>query len=130
MRLTARQYATALVQFLEKHHSDENVAGAFLYILRKNHQERMLGRILMIAESVWEERHNELRVQARVPHHLSEADALSMTARLEKAFNKKINFTQVEDPKIKGGIILCAGDLLYDATIEGSLERLGRQLSI
>lgn len=130
MRLTAPQYAAALVSYLEKNASSEALAGAFLTLLRKHHQERLLPRILLIADRLWKERHHELDA------HLSTAQALrddalqSLKTSLEKKFGKKIFISQSVTPLLKGGIALRVSDTLYDASLSGRLAKLRKQLTV
>lgn len=128
MRLTARQYAAALAAYLDKNPSSEANAGAFLTVLRKNRQERLLSRILLIADRIWKERHGEMDITVRLPGKLSSDIAVQLQKNLESAFQKKIYLHEKIDPGVKGGVLLQAGDYLYDATISGKIERLRRQL--
>ena len=130
MRLTARQYANVLVDFLEKQGSvNEETAHAFLTVLRKNRQERLLGRIMMISDNVWKERQNEVDVIAKVPKKLSDEEVEKMTAMLEKSLKKKVNLRQEENSSLRGGVALRVGDRLYDATVSGKLRSLRRQIN-
>lgn len=129
MRLSARQYAYALVDFLQKNPANGETAAAFLETLRKNRQERLLSRILMIAEEVWREKTGELKVVATVAQSLSEGEISLLQKTLESSLKKKIDFTQKVDPQVKGGIALRLGDYLYDATLAGRLNALKRELT-
>lgn len=130
MRLTARQYASALVTYLEKNSSSEASAGAFLTVLRKNHQEKLLSRIILIADRIWKDRHGEMDVTVSLPMKLSPEVASHLQKNLVFVFQKKIYLREKIDPKVKGGILLRAGDYLYDATVFGRLTRLRRALSV
>src|SRR3989338_10661611 len=111
MRLTARQYAKVLVEFLEKQGSvNEETARAFLTILRKNRQERLLGRIMMIADNIWKDKQNQVDVIAKVPKKLSNEELEKMTSMLEKSLKKKVNLRQEEHSSLRGGVALRVGD--------------------
>ncbi len=129
MRLTARQYATALVDLLDKQGSSEAFAGNFLTTLRKNRQERLLPRILSIAREVWQEKHRESTVIATVAQTLSPELQTHLESRLSKELGKKVTIQQHVDPTVKGGVSLRVGDDLYDGTLRGRLEAFKRQLA-
>jgi F-type H+-transporting ATPase subunit delta len=129
VRLTARQYATALVDLLDKQGSSEAFAGNFLTTLRKNRQERLLPRILSIAREVWQEKHRESTVIATVAQTLSPELQTHLESRLSKELGKKVTIQQHVDPTVKGGVSLRVGDDLYDGTLRGRLEAFKRQLT-
>ena len=124
MRMTARQYANSLVDFLKKNPANEESAASFLAVLRKNRQDRLLGRILMIADELWKKENGIVSVTAYVAKTLDAAALTKLTTDLEKSLKKKISLQQKENPALGGGIALKVGDLYFDATVAGQLQRL------
>ena len=74
--------------------------------------------------------------------HLRESDAIvvsalelnqeqiaAIKAALGKKTGRKINITTQRDPSLIGGIIVRIGDVIYDGSIKGRLERMGTDMA-
>lgn len=129
MRMTARQYANTLIDFLKKNPANEEAAASFLSVLRKNRQERLLNRILMIAEEIWKKENGVVAVTAYVAKLLDTASISQLTTDLEKSLKKKVFLHQKENPALGGGLALKVDDLYFDATIASSLQLLASSFS-
>ncbi|HVN70027.1 MAG TPA: ATP synthase F1 subunit delta [Candidatus Binatia bacterium] len=60
---------------------------------------------------------------------LERSEVTSLVARLESVYGKKYEVTEVVDPELIGGLRIMMGDRRIDASIEGRLEALSRELA-
>ena len=72
---------------------------------------------------------NRLTVELTTSYELSDAEAASIVALIEKASGRKIEATRSVDPSLIGGIVLQIGSHRADGSIRGRLERLRHQLA-
>ena len=74
-----------------------------------------------------EEGVEDVEVISAYPLDDQERDRIAGT--MEKRFGKKVNITTRLDKSLIGGSIIRAGDTVIDASVKGSLSRLGNQLA-
>ena len=72
---------------------------------------------------------NRLDVELTTAHELSEEDARSIVATIEKASGKRVEATRTVDPSLIGGIVLRIGSHRADGSVRGRLERLRQELA-
>jgi F-type H+-transporting ATPase subunit delta len=72
---------------------------------------------------------NRLAVELTTAHELSDADATSIVAAIEKASGRTIEATRNVDPSLIGGIVLRIGSHRADGSVRGRLERLRHELA-
>jgi F-type H+-transporting ATPase subunit delta len=70
----------------------------------------------------------QLTVELTTAIELSEEEARSIVAQIEKASGRTVEATRSVDPDLIGGIVLQAGTLRVDGSVRGRLERLEREL--
>jgi F-type H+-transporting ATPase subunit delta len=69
-----------------------------------------------------------LTVELTTARDLSDDEASSIVAQIEKAAGRKVEATRSVDPGLVGGIVLQAGSYRVDASVRGRLERLRQEL--
>ena len=72
---------------------------------------------------------NRLAVELTTAHELSEKEASSIVATIEKASGRKVEATRAVDPSLIGGIVLQIGSHRADGSVRGRLERLRHELA-
>ena len=72
---------------------------------------------------------NRLTVELTTSYELSDDEAKSIVATIEKASGRTIEATRSVDPGIIGGIVLQIGSHLADGSVRGRLERLRHELA-
>ena len=72
---------------------------------------------------------NRLSVELTTSYELSDEEAKSIVATIEKASGRTIEATRTVDPSIIGGIVLQIGSHLADGSVRGRLERLRHELA-
>ena len=98
--------------------------GAFL----RNPQIEPDGKASVLAELVAEAQ-NRLAVELTTAHELSESEASSIVATIEKASGRTVEATRAVDPSLIGGLVLQIGSHRADGSIRGRLERLRHELA-
>lgn len=72
---------------------------------------------------------NRLAVELTTSYELSEKEAKSIVAAIEKASGRKVEATRSVDPSLIGGIVLEIGSHRADGSVRGRLERLRHELA-
>jgi F-type H+-transporting ATPase subunit delta len=67
-------------------------------------------------------------VELTTAFELSDDEAASIVAQIEKTSGRTVEATRKVDPELVGGMILQAGSLRVDASVRGRLERLRHDL--
>ena len=90
------------------------------------------GSLLPATSALFEARADEAagisRVQARTARPLADAQVKALSAALEKALKTKVALEVVEDEALLGGVVVRAGDRLWDLSLRGRLEKLREKL--
>ncbi len=72
---------------------------------------------------------NRLTVEMTTAYELSEEEAKSIVATIEKASGRTIEASRSVDPSLIGGIVLQIGSHRADGSVRGRLERLRHELA-
>jgi len=72
---------------------------------------------------------NRLAVELTTAYELSETEASSIVATIEKASGRTVEATRAVDPGLIGGIVLQIGSHRADGSVRGRLERLRHELA-
>jgi F-type H+-transporting ATPase subunit delta len=70
----------------------------------------------------------QISVELTTAFELSDEEARSIVAQIEKASGRTVEATRSVDPELIGGIVLKAGSLRVDGSVRARLERLEREL--
>jgi len=72
---------------------------------------------------------NRLTVELTTAYELSDREASSIVATIEKASGRTVEATRAVDPGLIGGIVLQVGSHRADGSVRGRLERLRHELA-
>ena len=72
---------------------------------------------------------NRLAVELTTAYELSEKEAGSIVATIEKASGRTVEATRAVDPSLIGGLVLQIGSHRADGSVRGRLERLRHELA-
>ena len=106
---------------------DELVRNFLLLVAEKNRTAqieeiaRELDRLVAAEE-------RRLKVDLTTAFELSDQEAKSIVAQIEKASGRQVDATRSVDPDLIGGLILQAGSMRVDASVRGRLNRLRHEL--
>jgi F-type H+-transporting ATPase subunit delta len=101
----------------------------FLELLAERHRLPATFRIRRSFDELWREEHKMLTVEVTSAIELDDGLVSSIGDRIEERTGRKIDLTSKVDPDIIGGIVLRVGNKILDASVQGRLQRLRRQLA-
>ncbi|MCU1232349.1 MAG: synthase delta subunit [Candidatus Solibacter sp.] len=101
----------------------------FLFVLIDHRRIASLTEILHSFESVIDERLGFARADVSSARELSEAQRTALNAQLTQLTGKQIRTRFAVDEALIGGIVARIGSTVYDGSVRGQLQTLGRRLS-
>jgi F-type H+-transporting ATPase subunit delta len=104
------------------------VARNFLFVLIDHRRIALLGAILDSLELIVEERLGFARAEISSPSELTETQRGAIAAQLESITGKRIRMRFAVDAALIGGVVARIGSTVYDGSVRGQLQTLGRRL--
>jgi F-type H+-transporting ATPase subunit delta len=101
----------------------------FLLVLIGHRRITLLSEILHTFEIVLDERSGYIRAEISSASALGDEQRAQIAAEIEKLSGKRIRTAWVVDESLIGGVVAKVGSTVYDGSVRGSLESLGRRLS-
>ena len=106
---------------------DELVRNFLLLVAEKN-RTAQIEEIAHEFDRLVAAEERRLEVELTTAFELSDKEAKSIVAQIEKASGRKVDATRSVDPELIGGLILQAGSMRVDASVRGRLNRLRQDL--
>jgi F-type H+-transporting ATPase subunit delta len=100
----------------------------FLFLLSEKGRAGELEEIYAELDELVAAENKRLTVELTTAHELSDEEAASVIAQIEKSSGRKIEATRKVDPALLGGIVLQVGSRRLDASVRGRLNRLRQEL--
>lgn len=101
----------------------------FLLLLVEKHRAGEVEEIAREFERIASADEGRLDVELTTAFELSDDEARSILAQIEKASGRSVDATRKVDPSLVGGIVLQVGSLRLDASVSGRLTRLRQELT-
>jgi F-type H+-transporting ATPase subunit delta len=101
----------------------------FLGVLLRHGRLEILPEVLAGLPDAWRGRQGVLSFEVRSVVPLGEDRKARLEAELRRIENRPVHCDYVLDPSIVGGLRVGRGNLVYDASLKGQLEKLKDQLS-
>jgi len=101
----------------------------FLELLAERHRLPATFRIRRSFDELWREEHKMLPVELTSAVELDEGLVGSIGDRIEERTGRRIELTTRIDPDIIGGNVLRVGNKVLDASVQGRLQRLRKQIT-
>jgi F-type H+-transporting ATPase subunit delta len=101
----------------------------FLLVLIGHRRITLLSEILQAFEIELDARSGYVRAQISAARELSEEQRAQIGAELEKLTGKRIRTQWSVDESLIGGVVAKVGSTVYDGSVRGTLESLGKRLS-
>lgn len=105
------------------------VARNFLYVLVDHRRIGEITDIVQSLEVVLDERLGFARAEVSAARELTEAQRAALTAELERISGKRIRARFGVEPSLIGGVVARIGSTVYDGSLRGQLDGLGRRLN-
>ena len=106
---------------------DELVRNFLLLVAEKN-RTAQIEEIAREFDRLVAAEERRLEVELTTAFELSDKEAKSIVAQIEKASGRQVDATRSVDPNLIGGLILQAGSMRVDASVRGRLNRLRHDL--
>jgi F-type H+-transporting ATPase subunit delta len=106
---------------------DELVRNFLLLVAEKN-RTAQIEEIAHEFDRLVAAEERRLEVELTTAFELSDKEAKSIVAQIEKASGREVDATRSVDPGLIGGLILQAGSMRVDASVRGRLNRLRHDL--
>jgi F-type H+-transporting ATPase subunit delta len=104
------------------------VVSRFLRVLNRHGRLNLLAGIAQQARAMWDRRQNRRQVVVRSAVPLDEAQQATLRARLGQMLAAEPVVRYEVDPALIGGLVVQAGDEVYDASVRAQLERMRREI--
>jgi F-type H+-transporting ATPase subunit delta len=101
----------------------------FLELLAERHRIPATFRIRRAFDELWREEHKMLPVEVTSAVELDDGLVRSIGERIEERTGRQIELTSRVDPDIIGGLVLRVGNKVLDASVQGRLQRLRKQIA-
>jgi F-type H+-transporting ATPase subunit delta len=105
------------------------IARNFLFVLIDRRRIAALESVLHTFEIIVDERLGFARADVASPNELDEAQRTALSAQLERMTGKHIRMRFAVDPSLIGGVVARIGSTVYDGSVRGRLDTLGRRLA-
>lgn len=100
----------------------------FLLLLVEKGRWALLPDILDMLPELWNEEKGIVTFEVSSMVSLSDAQKQRLTEKLEKLEQRKVFLKYRIDPGLIGGLSIRKGNIVYDASIKGNLERLKEKI--
>ena len=101
----------------------------FLELLAERHRLPALFRIRREFDRLWAEENKQLPVTITSAVELDKDTVKDLGKKIEEQTGQTIDLTANVDPDLIGGLRMQVGNMVYDATIRGRLEKLRREVA-
>jgi F-type H+-transporting ATPase subunit delta len=97
-------------------------------LLAENGRLQIASEIARRYESLKNRERGVLDVDVTTAFPLDEAQQQSIAAVLKNKLGREIRITSSEEPALIGGVVIRAGDLVIDSSVQGQLTKLANEL--
>ena len=101
----------------------------FLELLAERHRLPAAFRIRREFDRLWAEENKLLPVTITSAVELDEDTVKDLGQKIEDQTGRKLELTTNVDPNLIGGLQMRVGNMVYDATIRGRLDKLRREVA-
>jgi F-type H+-transporting ATPase subunit delta len=107
---------------------DDPLFKNFLMLVAEKGRAGEIEEIAAEFERLMAREERRLTVELTTARELTDKEAETIVAQIEKAAGRTVEATRKVDPDLVGGIVLQAGSYRVDASVRGRLERLRHEL--
>ena len=107
---------------------DANAAN-LVRLLSDNHRLALLPEIAALYESLRAQTENRVEAEVISASAVNDAQLKDIAAALKKRLGRDIDLHTRIDPSLVGGIVIRAGDLVIDGSVQGKLRLLATHLN-
>jgi F-type H+-transporting ATPase subunit delta len=127
-KLESTQRVSLMLDICGKHLDAEGQN--FVRLLVRNGRLSSLPEIATLYEGLKNESQGNLDVQIVSAYEMTKAQESALAVALKKRLGREIRMTSEIDRDLIGGVIIRAGDLVIDGSVQGRLQKLATELGI
>jgi F-type H+-transporting ATPase subunit delta len=105
------------------------VARNFLFVLTDHRRINMLTEVLEAFDLLSDERLGFTRAEVSSARQLNEGQRDAVSHQLERLTGKKVRMRFAVDGGLLGGLVARIGSTVYDGSVRGQLQALGKRLA-
>lgn len=95
-----------------------------MHLLMENHRISLLPAISALFEELKATHTGTLEATITTAFPLAEAEVNDLVARLMSKFKRQVQPTVAVDPELIGGVRIEVGDVVFDASVRGQLQKM------
>ena len=126
-RVTPQELAALLIETAGRELDEEG--RNFVRTLADNRRLAVLPEISALFDELKSEAEGIVEVTVTSAAPLDEAERRKLAQALERRLGRQVRMQCATDPKLIGGAVLRAGDLVIDGSLRGRLERIAYELT-
>lgn len=126
--LPATKKAEIAEQILQRFPMGDKVK-RFLLLLVENGRLMLLSEIVELLPVLWNEEHGIASFQVSSVISLSPNQRKRLEEKLARLERRPVSLTYKIDPSLIGGLSIRKGNIVYDASIRGDIERLKQKIA-
>jgi len=127
-KLESEQRMALMLAICGKHLNTEGQN--LVRLLVRNSRLGVLPEIATLYEGLKNESQGTLDVQITSAYKMTKAQENKLAAALKKRLDRDIRVTSEIDSELIGGVLIRAGDLVIDGSVQGCLRKLATELGI
>jgi F-type H+-transporting ATPase subunit delta len=105
------------------------VVERFVEVLKKDGQLKNSAKIIEKFSEIYNDKHGIVEAQIITRKKIEDSEKNKIEKFIKEKYSaKEVMMKNIVDESIKGGIIIKVGDEVIDASVEGQLKRLKREL--
>lgn len=127
MRITVKQYATALYDSVKDKKKDEvrNIIKAFVEVLIADNVINQTDKIIAEFVRIWNKEQGIVEASIKSARELDETQIKSLQSYIKKlAKAKTVEIKTAEEKNLLGGVVIQYGDKILDASLQAKLRSL------
>jgi ATP synthase F1 delta subunit len=101
----------------------------FLELVAERHRMPAIFRIRREFDGMWREENKLLEVRITSAVELDEDLVKTIGSRIEEQTGRRIDLDANVDPDVIGGLVLRVGNMVWDSSVRGRLERLRKEVA-
>jgi F-type H+-transporting ATPase subunit delta len=98
-------------------------------LLSENRRLELLPEIAALYEALRADAENRIAAEVTSAYEVSETQLKAIAGALQRRLGREIDLTTRIDPALLGGIVIRAGDLVIDGSVQGKLRTLATHLN-
>ena len=126
-RVTPQELAALVIETAGRELDEEG--RNFVRTLADNRRLAVLPEISALFDELKSEAEGIVEVMVTSAAPLDEAERRKLAQALERRLGRQVRMQCATDPKLIGGAVLRAGDLVIDGSLRGRLERIAYELT-